>query len=66
MRNRHAGTCYRCGLRVEVGEGHFERVTAKRRAALNLARTVKWIVQHADCALAHRGTPPVQQQAKTQ
>lgn len=25
MRNKHAGTCYRCGKTVEAGTGHFER-----------------------------------------
>lgn len=25
MRNKHAGDCYRCGLTVQAGTGHFER-----------------------------------------
>ena len=25
MRNKHAGLCYQCGLRVEPSTGHFER-----------------------------------------
>lgn len=25
MRNKFNGTCYKCGLPVEVGTGHFER-----------------------------------------
>lgn len=25
MRNRHAGICYVCGLRVEAGTGHPEK-----------------------------------------
>lgn len=25
MRNRFAGDCYKCGLRVAAGAGHFER-----------------------------------------
>lgn len=25
MRNKFAGDCYKCGLRVEAGTGHFER-----------------------------------------
>lgn len=44
MRNRYPGTCYRCGERVGVGEGHFERAPGG------------WRVQHAICAIEHRGT----------
>ena len=44
MRNRYAGTCYRCGQRVEPGEGHFER------------HSRGWRTQHAECAIAYRGT----------
>jgi hypothetical protein len=35
-RNRFAGACYRCGLTVEAGAGHFER------------RTGAWSVRHHD------------------
>ena len=35
MRNTYAGPCYRCGLVVEAGTGHFER------------RQRSWRVQHA-------------------
>lgn len=45
MRNKYPGTCYRCGDRVEVGEGHFERVPGG-----------KWRVQHASCTIKYRGT----------
>ena len=45
MRNKYPGICYRCGLAVAVGDGHFER----------LGKT--WRVQHASCAIEHRGTP---------
>lgn len=44
MRNKYPGTCYRCFKPVKVGEGHYERY--KRG----------WIVQHAKCAIEHRGT----------
>ena len=44
MRNRYPGTCYRCGKRVESGEGHFERYRGK------------WRTQHADCAIQYRNT----------
>ena len=44
MRNRFPGICYRCGTRVEVGEGHFEKQ----------GRT--WLTQHADCAIVYRDT----------
>jgi len=45
MRNRFAGTCYRCTKRVEPGAGHFERFAGG------------WRVQHAECAIECRGTP---------
>lgn len=44
MRNRFPGICYRCGKRVEVKEGHFERHLGG------------WRVQHTDCAIKYRGT----------
>lgn len=46
MRNKYPGICYRCGKRVEAGEGHFERD--------RIAHT--WKVQHKDCAIRYRGT----------
>ena len=42
MRNKHPGTCYRCGGHVAAGKGHFERHNGS------------WRVQHADCAIAAR------------
>lgn len=42
MRNKYAGTCYRCGQRVEPGKGHFERHEGG------------WRTQHADCAIKAR------------
>lgn len=45
MRNRFPGKCYRCGETVSAGEGHFERFGRG------------WRVQHASCAIEHRGTP---------
>lgn len=45
MRNRFPGTCYRCGERVEIGAGHFERFQEG------------WRTQHAGCAIKHRGVP---------
>lgn len=57
MRNQHPGTCYRCGKRVEAGAGHFERVTKSNTAKLGPAVSgKKWLLQHADCAIEHRGT----------
>ena len=44
MRNKFAGICYRCGERVEVGAGHFERHNGG------------WRTQHADCAIKHRNS----------
>lgn len=48
MRNKYAGTCYRCGQTVEPGLGHFERWPGHG-----------WRTQHADCALWFRGRPVV-------
>lgn len=45
MRNKFPGTCYRCGEHVPAGDGHFERFKGSFR------------VQHATCAIQHRGTP---------
>lgn len=35
MRNRYPGNCYKCGVIVKAGEGHFEK------------KDGKWRVQHA-------------------
>ena len=51
MRNRFGGKCYRCGEWVAPGDGHFERFRASFR------------VQHALCAIEHRGTPDPARQA---
>lgn len=45
MRNKFPGECYRCAQWVTAGEGHFERLGSS------------WRVQHATCAIEHRGTP---------
>lgn len=45
MRNKHPGLCYRCGVWCEAGDGHFERLGSG------------WRVQHAKCAIEHRGKP---------
>jgi hypothetical protein len=50
MRNKYPGVCYRCGTRVEVGAGHFERVPRKG-----------WRTQHAECAVLWRGQKDVDQ-----
>lgn len=44
MRNRYGGRCYRCRQWVNPGEGHFER------------QGRVWLVQHARCAVAQRGS----------
>ena len=56
MRNKYPGTCYRCGERVEAGEGHFERITHSHRRKWNAPKLRGWYVQHADCAIKYRGT----------
>lgn len=48
MRNKYGGDCYRCGKWCAPGAGHFERVPGRG-----------WRVQHADCAIEHRGTKTV-------
>jgi hypothetical protein len=53
MRNQHPGTCYRCGKAVAVGDGHFEKITAKNRRP---GESGKWRLQHASCAIKFRGT----------
>ncbi len=45
MRNNFGGTCYRCGQWCAPREGHFERFRGT------------WRVQHAACAVEHRGVP---------
>lgn len=45
MRNQYGADCYRCGEWCGPGEGHFERIPGGG-----------WRVQHALCAIAHRGT----------
>jgi hypothetical protein len=42
MRNRYPGVCYRCGERVEVGDGHFERYAGG------------WRTQHVKCCFEFR------------
>jgi len=44
MRNRFPGSCYRCHDNVEVGAGHFEKFRHG------------WRLQHAECAVAYRGS----------
>lgn len=54
MRNKFPGECYRCKSWVPAGEGHFERLGST------------WRVQHATCAIKHRGTPdPVREARRT-
>jgi hypothetical protein len=55
MRNKYPGTCYRCGKHCAAGDGHFERVIGKG-----------WRVQHASCAIEHRGTDHSFDQPKKQ
>lgn len=49
MRNKYPGTCYRCGLHVAAGQGHFELTKG--------AHGSKWRTQHAICAITWRGKP---------
>lgn len=66
MRNRYARKCYRCGLKVEPGAGHFEKVGAKTIDRLGEGvRGHKWITQHAKCAIENRGNEIVHGGKKT-
>ena len=57
MRNEHPGTCYRCGLPVAVGDGHFEMVSKNQKRRLgDVIGGAKWLTQHASCAIEFRGT----------
>lgn len=47
MRNKFPGTCYRCGMIVEIGDGHYERT-----------KNHGWRTQHADCAIRWRNVSP--------
>lgn len=53
MRNRFPGFCYRCQAWVPAGGGHFERLGGE------------WRVQHATCAIEHRGTSDPAREART-
>lgn len=44
MRNRFPGVCYRCNQPCAAGDGHFEKMGRS------------WRVQHAACAIEHRGS----------
>jgi len=46
-RNKYKGVCYRCGETVDPGEGHYQ---------LSYRHDGKFILQHADCAIKHRGS----------
>lgn len=55
-RNRFSGTCYRCKGHVAPGEGHFEKVSVMHIRRDPSLRGKKWRLQHASCAIEHRGT----------
>ncbi len=57
MRNKFAGTCYRCGGVVPPGDGHFEKIRGTKRG---------WRVQHANCAIEHRNIKYEQQDQERQ
>ena len=56
MRNQYKGICYRCGKEVLPYQGHFEKVTKTQVQKYgNNVSGKKWLLQHADCAIKHRG-----------
>ncbi len=56
MRNKFAGTCYRCGKPVAAGAGHFEKVSSVQAKKWGVPMNAKWMVQHDTCAIRFRGT----------
>lgn len=44
MRNKYSGVCYYCGLLVEKGQGHFEKVNGIK----------KWRTIHSECVFKQR------------
>ena len=59
MRNEFAGTCYRCGGRVEPGQGHFEKWGYdhdKKWPDVHRMEKPRWLIQHAECAVKYRNT----------
>lgn len=56
MRNKFIGECYRCGKVVHPGEGHFERPNPQRLENLKAPVKVRWLLQHAHCAIRYRDT----------
>lgn len=47
MRNKYAGYCYKCGKRVERGEGYFERI-------YNNGYGNKWRLKCISCVIDDR------------
>lgn len=57
MRNSYPGTCYRCGKRVEDGQGHYERFSRRhRKKHPDAPFNINWLTQHVECAIEFRGT----------
>lgn len=51
MPNRYGGVCYKCGNWCAPGDGVFEKVSRPQREKWpNLPRSIRWQVQHHDCA----------------
>ena len=55
-RNQFGGTCYRCGKWSAPGAGHFEKIPRRKRLDGRAPEQGKWRLQHAGCAIDHRGT----------
>ena len=54
MRNSYPGICYRCKQPVKAKQGHFEHIKFEERKEKKIIG--KWRLQHAECAIKHRGT----------
>lgn len=49
MRNKYPGTCYRCGKRVEAGQGHFEKIPSGGCAGIRQEATIR-ALSHSEVA----------------
>jgi hypothetical protein len=56
VRNRFAGTCYRCGGHVAKGRGELERVTPEQYRMWPLTAKTRWLLVHGSCQIRFMNT----------
>lgn len=56
MKNKRAGTCYRCGGHVDEGAGFFERAGPPHESKWPGQPLPKWLLQHVACQAKWQGT----------